>query len=145
MLSFLFCFFWHKQQNYHELCFIWDCASCRNLPKLFDLSRKLWGRNQSPKLVSRKKSASVQSSGRSHKPPEWRTQGRVPCSFSLSLETLRVRRQYHCAYCRNDTDIFSSALLVRSLWIHSLTVVKYTSTLACLKYHLLGNKATIKC
>lgn len=144
MLSFLFCFFWHKQQNYRELCFIWDCASCQNLPKLFGLSRKLWERDQSSKLVSRKKSASVLSSGRSHKPPEWRTQGRVPCSFSLSLETLRVHRQYHYAYCRNDTDIFSSAL-VRSLWIHSLTVVKYTSTLAFLKYHSLGNKATIKC
>lgn len=144
MLSFLFCFFWHKQQNYSELCFIWDCASCQNLPKLFGFSRKLWGRDQSPKLVSRKKSVSVLSSGRSHKPPEWRTQGRVPCSFSLSLETLRVHRQYHCAYCRNDTDIFSSAL-VRSLWIHALTVVKYTSTLAFLKYHSLGNKATIKC
>lgn len=144
MLSFLFCFFWHKQQNYRELCFIWDCASCQNLPKLFGLSRKLWRRDQFPKLVSRKKSTSVLSSGRSHKPPEWRTQGRVPCSFSLSLETLRVHRQYHYAYCRNDTDIFSSAL-VRSLWIHALTVVKYTSTLAFLKYHLLGNKATIKC
>lgn len=145
MLSFLLCFFWNKHQNYSEpfsmavlhikfyLSYLALAEGSRTLICLDWSSRRRVLRN------ANKKGWCWVQEGRDG-PQRWKMFTRrglhvLPetlCPQSLSWYLLQ-----------RWTDIFSSAL-VRFVWIHSITVLKYKSTLICLEYHLLGNKI-IKC